>query len=705
MQLCQATRQISFTGPMLWRVAIVAVLNVLPAGMAAAQTEVDTSGWDCEYCPDSTGWQGWIAAGAANVSEDSFKFGDYTGMQEEGGFVIFGGHLLYRNKEGRYVDIYLDNLGLESRSLSVEGGHQGRYGYRLEYRKIPHFIDGTTQSPFTGTDNLQLPDDWISTGSTSTMSGLPAALRDVDLVREREIIAVGLNFIQSSAWKYTADFERQVRSGVDTIGGSFLNTSSLLPMPIDYVTDQVDLGVSFIIDKLQLNAAYYGSFFTNENNTLTWENPFTPLVPGADAGQLALAPDNDFHQLSVSAAYQIGQSTRLNASVAAGEMNQNEPFAEATVNQNLGPVSLPRSSLNADIDTLNYHLRLTSSPVRRLDIKFEHRFSERANNTPREVYQQVDADIFLSGLRANIPYSFERSTSDISAAYRLPGDIKLAAGIERDTHERTFQDVSETEQDSRWGEVSAYLWGMLDLRFKLARESRDASMHDPFADIATEENPALRKFNLADRERDLSRAYISVAPLAWLSFGLTVDATKDHYRDSQIGLTAAEQNSYAMDISIVPVRDINIYFFAAHDEIDSDMAGSRDFTSANWFARQLDTVHTGGAGIEFANLFEHVDMGIDYTHARTRGEISLLPEPQVPFPDLRTRLNSARLYVKYAFKKQLLLRFDIYKERYNTGDWAVDGVAVDTIPTVLTMGQISPDYNVTVFGTALEYRF
>lgn len=687
------------TGPGM---IMASILGLFPAAMASAQTP-DTSDWKCEYCPWMTGWEGSITAGAGQVSDDSFKFGDYTGLEQAGGFAILEGALSYRDGSGYYTSLYLEDAGLESRSLGLEGGRQGTYNYRFSYDNLPHFIAGTTRTPFSGENTLSLPGDWIHAGNTSGMSALPAALHDAELLRERETLAIGFDFMPGG-WEYTADFRRQIRSGVDAIGGSFLNSGALLPMTIDYVTDQADLGVAFDAGTLQLGAAYYGSYFRNEDKALTWENPFSPIAAGADTGQLALAPDNDFHQLSVSAAWQPGPRTRLNAGVATGEMRQDETFVAATVNADLGEVALPRSSLNGEVDTLNYHLRLTSNPLRRLDLRFEHRYSERDNRSPREVYRQVDADIFLSGLKANIPYSFERGTTEASASYRLPGNIKLTAGAERDVHERSFQDVAETEQDSQWGEISAY-FGMLDLRLKLARESRDASAHDPFEDVATQENPALRKFNLADRERELGSAYIAIAPLAWLSIGFTFDATEDDYSDSRIGLTAAEQHSRAVDVSITPVPDITVYFFSGLDEIDSDMAGSSNFAAPNWFAAQRDTVRTDSVGTEFGGLFEKLDLGVDYTRARSRGEISLLPQPEVPFPDLKTRLHSARLYARYALEKHLLLRFDYYKERYSAQDWALDGVAPDTIPTLLTLGQDSPSYNVTVLGAAAEYRF
>ena len=119
----------------------------------------------------------------------------------------------------------------------------------------------------------------------------------------------------------------------------------------------------------------------------------------------------------------------------------------------------------------------------------------------------------------------------------------------------------------------------------------------------------------------------------------------------------------------------------------------------------LDTVRTDTIGIELDQLFANAALGVDWTRSRSLGEIALLPQPEIPFPDLKTRLHSARLYIRYPVKKNLVLRFDYYKERFSSEDWALDGVAVDTIPTLLTLGQTSPDYNVTVLGTVLEYAF
>ena len=80
---------------------------------------------------------------------------------------------------------------------------------------------------------------------------------------------------------------------------------------MDYVTDQLDASASYAGKRLQAKFAYYGSTFSDGTPSLTWQNPFTaPGFPGAVAGQLALPPDNQFHQIAVTLGYQLAERTR-----------------------------------------------------------------------------------------------------------------------------------------------------------------------------------------------------------------------------------------------------------------------------------------------------------------------------------------------------------------------------------------------------------
>ena len=62
---------------------------------------------------------------------------------------------------------------------------------------------------------------------------------------------------------------------------------------------------------VQATLGYQLSMFRNDRDALTWSNPFFPVTSGASRGQLALAPDNQFHQVLGSAGYDITPTIRV----------------------------------------------------------------------------------------------------------------------------------------------------------------------------------------------------------------------------------------------------------------------------------------------------------------------------------------------------------------------------------------------------------
>ena len=49
---------------------------------------VDISGWICKYCVFEEGWSGEVEGGAGYVSDDSYKFGEYNGLQDKGAYPV-----------------------------------------------------------------------------------------------------------------------------------------------------------------------------------------------------------------------------------------------------------------------------------------------------------------------------------------------------------------------------------------------------------------------------------------------------------------------------------------------------------------------------------------------------------------------------------------------------------------------------------------
>ena len=308
------------------RLFLLATLWVLPtAAMAAegatggARAAVDLSKWKCELCKFQEGTSGSVDVGGAYVSDSSYKFGEYNGLYEEGGYFLGDFSVRHRGKDGTYLNATGTNLGLDTRSLNVEGGQQGKYKLLLDYNELPHFISDTTQTPFLGNGgaSLTLPGGYPA-ADTGSMP-LATTLHPFDISTKRKQIGLGASWSPGSAWDYGVAYRHETRDGTRGTSGAFFTNAAQLIAPVEYDTDQIDASATYTGAKFQAKFAYYGSIFRDSNSALTFQNPFNPIVAGADAGQLALPPDNQFHQISASLAYQFTERTRGTADIAFGQ--------------------------------------------------------------------------------------------------------------------------------------------------------------------------------------------------------------------------------------------------------------------------------------------------------------------------------------------------------------------------------------------------
>jgi MtrB/PioB family decaheme-associated outer membrane protein len=693
--------------PVLIALSLAATMAIAADETTGATTAVDTSSWKCKFCAFEEGASGTIDVGAGYVSDNSFKFGEFNGLNEQGAYFVGGADLRSRAKDGGFWNLTATDLGLDSRELRAEGGRQGKYRLFLDYDELPHFISDSGRTPFLGVggDSLTLPPGWVRAGSTGGMTALAGTLHDVDLETKRKHVSVGASLIAGPHWEYAVKVQHETKEGTMRTAGAFLFTSTQLVMPVDYVTDQVDVTASYASAKWQARFGYYGSTFKNHDDALTWQNPFTATVAGADAGQLAAPPDNQFHQILAAAGYQFTEHTRGTADIAVGRMTQNENFLAPTLNSSLSVPALPRSSLDGRVDTFNADMRLLSDVSDRLRLTASYTYNDRDNKTPQAAYTWVTTDSFVNAPRTNLPYSFTQNALKLSADYRTAPRVKTSVGVDYDAHKRTFQEVDKTQETSVWGKVVTRAQDNLDLTFKLAHADRNVSSYQAVPQIDPPENPLLRKYNMADRTRDSVGVRADATPAETVTFGFGFDYSTDDYPNSTIGLTKGDDVNVSADASVSVSKTTSLQFYLNHEELTSTQAGSQTFAAADWTARSDNTIDTAGVGVKHAAIKNKLDVGADYSVTRARGEITVTSGASTPFPDLTTYLGTIKLYANYTLKKNLSLHGAYWYEHYRTADWALAGVAPDTIANVLTLGEVPPSYHIGVVTLFMRYKF
>jgi len=686
--------------------AAIAAALLLPA---AAQAQVDTSEWLCEYCPFEDGYRAEVDAGALYVSDDAARFGNGTGLDEEGAYLDLGGNGRYL-KNGTEVSWYAEDLGTSSRVLNIAAGKPGKFGVELDYRELPYRLFDSTDTVFSPGDSgvLALPSNWVSAGTTDGFTALDTSLAPINIEKDRQILEIGADYLPTQKIKLYADYSRQQRDGVNVMAGARFTQSAFLPRPVDDYTDQVNVGMRFAVGPVNLGLAYFGSFYRNNNNALTWDNPYT-ADPGGEQGRLALEPDNDFQQFSLSGVYRAETfNTVVAFSTAFGRGEQNTAFLPYTINPTLPVLALPSPSLDGQVDTGNYAVTVTSRPHKRASIKIAYRYDERDNQTPVSMWSPVITDTFpTSATEANVPYSFERGRLNLSASIKLLDSVNVSGGYDRVEVDRTYQEVANQTEDTGWGKLRWRPTHYLEASIRGGASRREIDAYNTDIAASYGQNPLLRKYNLAYRYREFAEMTVSASmPETPISVGVTYLWAEDSYSKSQLGMTDGEENRVNVDFSWAISESGSLYLSAGSDSIDANQIGSESFTGPEWLATHEDKFDHYGGGFRIAGLGEKTDLTLDYTRSEGETQIQFAGQSvsSNPLPDLESTMDSLRLSLNYNASEKMDVNLGIRYERFETADWALDGVSPDTIPVVLTMGANSYDYDVWVVGIGVRYR-
>lgn len=703
--------------------------------------------------------------GTGYLSEDSFRFGRYTGLVEEG-FELWldfsaSSTPAWNSEEKEYWFIRGDDLGLETVFIEGEMGRFGDQSFTLRYREIPHYFfdDGATPFRLTGENNWILPAGWQVTGdTTSSIVNLSAFLTPVEIKHERERLDLIWEKQLPANWEFEADYRHERKEGWRTMGAMIGSNggnarAAILPTTVDFATDIVDLGLSYSGERSTFGIGYLGSFFHNDDDQLRWQNPYGPeedwaagvAYPFGD-GRLSLEPDNSSHRFSVAASHAFSAETRGSFELGYGQMLQDDDFLPYTVNDALAvPVPLTRDSLEGKIETYSADLRLTTRPLRGIYLVTRYRLDDRNNQTPRTLFLPVPGDstdqVPVEEGELNRPYSYRKQTAAVDAHYRASRRVRVEAGYEVSDIERSYSEVEETREYiaklgttlNTFDDVSLHLSYAYSERrgerYVGNRPLRAAHLPGTIAEEEFENHPLLRKYYLADRHRDRLLFRADWFASDKLSVGLSTAYNKDDYTDEFFGLNEVALHSYTLDASYLISKDFHVSGFVGLDRYEQDQSG-RSFTpivprqvddpERNWQVNAADRFTTMNIAAEHEALQERfpilnewglkgkLDAGLELGTSQSTGDVDLSTGPALPnapLPEFETDLRYYRAFADYALSENSHLGLSLTHEQYDSDDFRIDRVDPATMERVLSLGQDTFDYSVNWIELSFRRRF
>jgi len=607
-----------------------------------------------------------VEAGAEYVTDSSLKFGEYTGLIDEGFYAIGNIELYYRSpydsETGAYGSLTGYNLGLESRDVYAEYGHQGLFSVEAFYDQTPHYYFDDAVTPYlgVGTDNLVLPGFWVPATNTAGFTELDNANHPLEFSLQRDKFGGRFNVSLSDHWHLHLGARHENKEGTNRIWGIFGTNGGnpaavLLPEPIDWQTSWIEGGIGYKSRELQVNLLYEASYFNNENASLTWENafsgapsgaPWSPVVGYPEPGRMSLVPDNQAHYFTFTGAYRFSPSTRVTSQFRYIRSTQDETLLPYTVNPFLlVPEPLPRDSAEAEITDIRGDIRLVSRLSDRSTFRIQYTYDDRDNNTPQNVFLRVPNDTANQGAldssqaRINLPYSFRNNEVEASISYRAYNWLNLEAIYNFEDVAYTFQDVTSTQQNT--GEIRAnfhpggYANGRVQGWVKVSYASRTNDGRQanrsfleshtlaflatevpraPFTEIF-ENHPELQPYYTAARDELTLHSSFTFLPTQNSSVTLYAKWLDANYDDSEpfvlstLGLREQDGLQLSVDASINPTQRTQLFANYVYENL-SRLVVNHQFMpfpplngltepTQRWSQDVTDEIHTVGAGFKW----------------------------------------------------------------------------------------------------------
>jgi hypothetical protein len=443
---------------------------------------------------------GWQARGALETGyffiggdETETRFTKYVDRKD--GLVLDGLNLeLWRPETGDWAMLRAGSVGRDDQFWDLEASRAGWLRFRGSFSGVPHKYASDAVSLWNGAGGevLTLPGGLSPAGNTP--AELAAALAShatgtVEVQRDRTQLALRVRALPSLS--LTAQYGLEDRKGAIPSAAGFaypdfsssIGGSLEVPTPIDDHTHTARAALEWGGDVAQINLSYNASLYRNQETSLTLAQPFESFgsAPITQA-RLALAPDNDWHNVRADMAVNMPLRSRVTSSISWSRSTQNQDLLAPTISGvTIGTTDLSNFNSAAALSTKSAHARIDQllvdidlhlNPWRPLRLRGGYRFSNQDNQTNYLAFNPQTGDfgyVVEDGGHAavvgeeyvgiyrpatpgsawryrNIPFGESRSTLDAGATLTVPWKTSFDVLLEQEDVDRDVSERPETRE-------------------------------------------------------------------------------------------------------------------------------------------------------------------------------------------------------------------------------------------------------------------
>jgi MtrB/PioB family decaheme-associated outer membrane protein len=648
----------------------------------------------------------------------------------------------------------------------------------------PYSRDFTAPSTLTISPSIraQVQPSATATPNTSIVPTLfDQSARTFETEGRRNTLQTGMDYIASQELSLRAVYQFTSRQGNLPYGGSFGHSSLVeMPAPIAHTTNDFDTNVEFVRDRFLFRGGYTGSWFHNDNLTATFDNPFRTYDSGSApaTGALSLAPSNSFFTLNGLASVKLAARSRLTFYIAGGALKDaGDPLMGQTVNTANAALITPldRTLVEGEARTLTTNLTFVSRPSQKMDFSAKFRTYDYDNQTPefamtqRVSYDNAPGVASMSTLGGvTVPYTtnpihsepFGVVRKNLDLDFRLTPKPSMTFGVgytyyTEDRSHRFFEETTDNVFRVSFDTVGNQY---LTLRTKYEHVARRADVIEE-AELelyGIGEQPGIRHFDIAQRDRDRVTILGVVTPKPDLAFSGSVAFGKDDYFESLFGLRDNTHRVYTVGLDATPTDK---FFYGVSYSYEHYNAFSRSrqanppsptityaqylaasgdpnttiqvaAASRNWASDGTDRVHSLIFASGVTGIRNKVDLHFSYDMNRAEASYNYETGPvgertlpdEVPVDTTLTNCNQPE-NCQLPLVKNYLDRFttdvtfwvnpmigiggSYWFEKYQVEDWALDAEATsrEVLSQAMILGYNYRPYTANTFFARLLLRF
>ena len=468
------------------------------------------------------------------------------------------------------------------------------------------------------------------------------------------------------------------------------------------------------IPEAMFRAAYNGSWFNNQADTLVWDNP---LVLTDSTESAARAWPDGLVAVQLAADAQRGRIREVRAPDAAHRLarvrlGEQRRAAAALHDQQCAAAAPAAACVSRRLGDHGCHdNRPGVAPGRTTGGSARGSAATATTTTCRTPrFRDIisyDTSVGESTTGGPLQYAHARNTLDADATWTGFRPVALTVGYTNNHNTYDFRIFESTSENVLQLKADSAGVGWVNFRARYEYGDRNGSGLDEASLVQIGEQPAMRHYDVANRTRNRFVGQVDLVPTEALTFSVSGGVGRDEFDDSYFGLQDAGFRNVTISADYSarerPRRGRQLQLRTLHGPAaiafgESGQPGDRS-------KPRLDHGFDGTRPLFFnlrvpaADRRQHRGaFRVEYAHARGNYFYQIGPAlpPPSQLPETFNKLQDLRLDVRHRLTRQMVATFSYVYEPSKIFDFAFDPSVINGIvqPSSLVLGYTYRPYTI-----------